>query len=320
MVISLIFPILNEELMLPHLFERISKLRIELSNLTFEIIYIDDGSTDQSLNLLRAFSSSNENVKVISLSRNFGHQSALLAGLQRATGDAVIILDADLQDPPELIPSLIEAYKSGFDVVSTVKRSRGESMVKRFFYFSFYRIAKLLNESDVLLDSGDFCLLSKRTVEVINSLPERQIYLRGLRSWVGFRHKQIFFDRPKRIYGETKYSVGKLIRLALDGILSFSILPLRLVSLLGVVILLLSALFFCYSVYVRLVLGTSPSGFTAIIGLLLLTSGAQLISLGIIGEYIGRIYREVKNRPRFVVSEEIGSNAKLFPISGDMDE
>lgn len=320
-LISLIFPVFNEEQSLPHLFTRIESIRSELlnSNLELEIVFIDDGSSDLSLELLCDYRGNKSNVKIISFSRNFGHQSALLAGLHRTTGDAVIILDADLQDPPELIPALIQAFREGYDIVSTVKESRDETLFKKFLYFCFYRIAKLLNEQDVLLDSGDFCLLSKRVVQVIKLLPERQVYLRGLRSWVGFRSKQIFFNRPKRVYGKSKYSSSKLIGLALDGILSFSILPIRLVSLLGVSVVISSIFFFCYSLYIKFYFGSSPSGFTAIVGLLLLTSGTQLLSLGIIGEYIGRIYREVKKRPRFIVKEEVGPEklANLLSDTGD---
>jgi len=314
-LISLIFPVLNEEAVLPHLFAKIEERERLLSEYEFELIFVDDGSTDASVRLLQEYAEKRERIKVVVLSRNFGQQFALFAGLSRTAGQAAILLDADLQDPPELLPEILSAYKEGFDIVSTIKISRKGNLLRRFFYFAYYRVARWTSQTEVVLDSGDFGLLSRRVIDVIKELPERQLYLRGLRSWAGFRQKVISFHRPDREFGESGYSTTKLISLALDGILSFSILPLRAASLLGILTILTSFLFFCYALYVKWTYGNSPIGFTALVGLLLFTSGVQLLSLGIIGEYIGRIYGEVKRRPRYLVREEFGSEESLPKIS-----
>jgi polyisoprenyl-phosphate glycosyltransferase len=306
-LISLVIPVFNEEDSLPALLSRLTEFIKGNPDYNFEFIFVDDGSTDSSVEVLRSFMPQFSNLRVITLTRNFGHQMALLAGMSAAKGEAVIFLDADLQDPPELIKEMLSAYREGFDIVSSQRISREGSSFKRSCYYLYYRIQRYFSDIKMLEDSGDFGLFSRRVVEVIKALPERHIYLRGLRSWTGYPQTIIRYHRPARIAGDSSYSLRKLVMLALDGILAFSSWPLRFSSFLGFITVCASFCFFLYSVFIKLFVGGSPVGFTALIGLLLFTSGVQLLSLGLIGEYIGRIYGEVKQRPRFIIREEFAS-------------
>jgi glycosyltransferase involved in cell wall biosynthesis len=307
-VFSVLIPVLNEERCIPKLLIELSNMELKFNELLFEFIFIDDGSSDSTVSILRQFSETHPRVEILVFSRNFGHQAALFAGLSRVTGVAAIILDADLQDPPELIHEFIKAFDDGYDIVATRKISRRGGKVWRLCYASYYRLQKLLSDTEVVLDSGDFGLLSRRVVDIINSLSERNLYLRGLRSWTGFPQKIIDFHRPNRIEGKTKYSILKLLRLAADGIFSFSNLPLRASGALGLLVILVSAIFLIYNLYIKFFTNTAPTGFTAIITVVLFMSGVQLLSLGIIGEYLGRMYTEIKLRPRFLIKNEYRSN------------
>lgn len=307
---TLVIPLLNEEASLPALFRELELLDTAVPNAEFEWVLVDDGSQDRTPIILKELLLRRDLVRIVLFSRNFGHQAALFAGLERATGDAVIFLDADLQDPPALVPTMIEQFRGGAHIVATQKAARHGRIFKRLCYFLYYRILDRLSDVGVLLDSGDFGLISRRVVNLLKELPERHLYLRGLRQWTGLPTVILPFNRPDRLFGSSGYSIRKLIALALDGILSFSIAPLRFASILGSCTVGLGFLFFGYSVWMKLFGAAVPVGFTAIIGFILFTSGVQLLSIGLIGEYIGRIYGEVKNRPRYVVLEESSSGSE----------
>jgi len=240
------------------------------------------------------------------LSRNHGHQIAVSAGMAYASAShAVMIIDGDLQDPPEMVADFYARIREGYDVVYAIRERRKETMLKRALYWSFYRILRSISDTDLPLDSGDFCMMSRRVNDILVSMPERSRYVRGLRTWVGFKQTGIAYDRDKRLAGESKYPMSKLFQLAYDGIFNFSFVPLRVISRLGLYTILISLIYLSY-VFAKKILGyPMPSGFTALIVAISMFSGVQLISLGIIGEYISRIYLQVKNRPLFVVSKVI---------------
>lgn len=280
--------------------------KIDISG--FEVVYVDDGSKDSTPALLADIANNDDRVKVVFLSRNFGHQPAVNAGLVEASGDVVVVLDADLQDPPSVIGEMLAKWHEGYDVVFGIRKDRKESVVLRLCYAGFYRLLGLLSSIDIPRDSGDFALMDRRVVDAMNALPENSRFHRGLRSWVGFRQIGLPYSREKRAAGESKYPFFKLLALALDGIINFSTAPLSLISAFGICAFVLSVggfLFFLAnklfgSIY-GINFGDNP-GFTTLILTLLFIGGVQLLSLGILGEYIGRIYQEVKRRPSYVVS------------------
>ena len=308
--ISAVLPVFDEQENIPEAYRRTTAT---LANLTdeYEIVFVNDGSNDESLPMLEQLAATDPRVRVIDFSRNFGHQVAISAGMYYASGDVVALLDADLQDPPEELGRFIDAWREGYDVVYAVRRNRKEGVVKRAAYFLFYRLWKTTASVPVSLDSGDFCVLDRRVVDVFNALPERARFLRGLRSWIGFSSIGVEYDRPVRSAGEPKYSWFRLIRLAFDGLVSFSRLPLQLMSIIGVLVATLSAVGLIVTFIEGLgnftLFGREPAtGFTKIVMSILFLSGVQLIFLGVIGEYIGRIFEEVKQRPLFVVRRLIG--------------
>jgi dolichol-phosphate mannosyltransferase len=266
-----------------------------------QIVLVDDGSSDDSLSLMEAEANEDERLLVIGLARNFGHQVALTAALANVSGEVVVVMDADLQDPPEVIPTFLERYRDGYDVVYAQRKERKESVALRLSYFVFYRLIARLADVSLPLDAGDFGLMSRRVVQVVNAAPEHHRYLRGLRTWAGFRQTGVVVERARRHAGKSKYSIAKLVKLALDGVFAFSTAPLRAASLLGSLALLGSALFACYALYAKVVRDQSPQGFTALIVSITFLSGVQLLFLGIIGEYLGRVYEEVKDRPLYIV-------------------
>jgi len=269
------------------------------------MVFVDDGSKDGSLAILEAASGRDGRIVVVSLSRNFGHQAALSAALDQVTGDATLIMDGDLQDRPEEIPRLVAKLQEGFDVVYAQRVRRKEGTLLRTAYFVFYRLITSLSELRLPLDAGDFSIMSRRVVAEIRSAPEHNRYLRGLRTWVGFRQVGLEVERAERFAGKSKYSFGALVRLGFDGIFAFSTAPLRAAAVLGAVGMVLSSLFALYSIYARLVLHRSPQGFTAIIVVVTFMAGLNLFFLGIIGEYLGRVYEEAKARPLYVVGRLI---------------
>ncbi len=305
--LSVAIPLFNEERGIPELLRRLRSVLDAMPGGPHEIVFVDDGSSDRTFELLSEAAREDPRIVAIALSRNFGHQAALSAALDHVSGDLVVVMDGDLQDPPEEIPRLVEEQRKGFDVVYSRRVKRKEGWLLRLCYFLFYRLIAAVSNVRLPLDSGDFALLSRRVVEKLRAIPEHHRYLRGLRTWVGFRQTGIAVERSGRAAGESKYGPVKLFRLAFDGIFAFSMAPLRAASWLGLVTIVVALLYAGYSVYVKLILGKSPTGFTAIIVIIALLSGVQLLILGIIGEYLGRVYEETKGRPLYVIGRIVTS-------------
>lgn len=305
--VSIIIPIYNEEENIPELYHRLQGV-IEQLDGEAELIFIDDGSRDNSLNLMRGIYERGYRVKYISLARNFGHQIAVTAGLNNVKGEAVVVMDADLQDPPELILPMIEKWRQGYQVVYAQRLSRKkESALKRFTAYAFYRILRRLADVNIPSDTGDFCLMDREIVDILNAMPERNRYIRGLRAWVGFRQTAIPFERDPRFAGKVKYSFAKSWALAINGIISFSRVPLKLATYLGMLSAAAALLMILLVLYWRLFDPASPLiGYTLITIALFFLGSVQLFCIGILGEYIGRIYEEVKGRPIYTVKEMRG--------------
>lgn len=301
---SFIIPIYNEEKTISEMYRRMSAVMDRLDE-SVELILVNDGSRDSSLKLMRNLHQTDPRVCYLSLARNFGHQIAVSAGLNFVRGQIIVILDADLQDPPELIPDMIEKWRQGYQVVYAVRtQRRKEGWFKRFTAYFFYRLLKRLADVDIPTDTGDFCLLDRQVVDVFNAMPERNRYLRGLRSWVGFQQTFIRFERDPRFAGEVKYTFSKSLALAINGLVSFSKVPLRLSTYLGLVAAVLALLMGLLVIYWRIFTPNSPlTGFTMILVAIFFIGAVQLISIGILGEYIGRIYEEVKGRPLYTLGE-----------------
>ncbi len=303
--LSIAVPVRNEETVLPELLQRTLAVLDGIAGGPHQLLFVDDGSSDRTVELLEEAAQADSRVMVVSLSRNFGHQAALTAALDYVSGDAVVLMDGDLQDVPEAIPAFVKRYEEGYDVVYATRASRKEGWYLRLCYYLFYRLQTLLSETRLPLDAGDFGLISRRVVELLRRMPEHHRYLRGLRSWVGFRQIGIPVERAERHSGRSKYGMLRLLKLASDGIFAFSIVPLRAAAMLGTVAISLSALFAAYSLIARIFLRQSPKGFTALVFLITFLSGVLLLFLGIIGEYVGRIYEEIKARPLYVVNRII---------------
>ena len=308
-LLSVVIPLLNEEEVIRLTHRRIGEVLGVSKDFDLEIVYVDDGSKDRSPALLSEIAEFDPRVCVITFSRNFGHQPAITAGLRHASGDVVAVIDADLQDPVELIPEMFEKWREGYSAIYGIRRNRKESMPRILAYSLFYRLLSQISGIELPKDSGDFCLLDRSAVEAINRLPEKNRFVRGLRAWYGGKQIGIPYDRPARAKGSTRYSVGKLFNLAFDGILSFSMVPLRLIFWVGLGSSLFALLGLAFFLLHRIIgfrlFGHTPAevpGFTSLILSVLLLSGIQLLSIGIVGEYLGRIYLEVKNRPEYVIS------------------
>jgi dolichol-phosphate mannosyltransferase len=305
-------PCFNEEAVLPRLFQRLGTAAAAWG-MDYEVICVDDGSRDRTWQLLKQQHGADPRWRGLSLARNFGHQTAVSAGLYHATGDAVIILDADLQDPPEEVARLLAKWREGFAVVFALRKKRKDPLVKRLLAWGFYRLMARMTSFPIPTDSGDFCLLDRKVVSVMNALPERNRYLRGLRSWCGFKQTAVEFERGARAAGRPQYTFKKSLKLALDGIFSFSATPLRLATYLGFWVssfAFLGAVFtFLQKLFARQFarIGLEPGpGFPTMVISVLFLGGVQLICLGILGEYIGRIYDEVKGRPLWIVQDSLG--------------
>jgi dolichol-phosphate mannosyltransferase len=304
--VSVAIPLYNEERIIAELLYRVRRILDEIPDGPHEMVLVDDGSSDRTFEIISEAAAQDPRVVAISLSRNFGHQSAVSAALDNVTGDAVVIMDGDLQDSPEVILDFIREYKKGFDVVYAQRVRRKEGWLLRSCYFLFYRLILLFCNLRLPLDAGDFALVSRRVIDELRRLPEHHRYLRGLRAWVGFRQTGIKVERLERFSGKSKYSFVKLLGLAFDGIFAFSVVPLRVATVLGLLTIFCSFLFAAYSIYVKFFLGQSPQGFTALILVMTFLSGVQLLFLGVIGEYLGRVYEETKGRPHYVVGKIIG--------------
>ena len=310
MLLSVIVPCFNEELVLRDTHERLTKALRELKDVQFEIIYVDDGSRDQTQKILTDLQANNREVRVLRLSRNFGHQIAVTAGLEQAAGNAVVIIDADLQDPPEVIPEMVQRWREGNHVAYGSRIAReGESRFKLWTAKAFYRLINRLSDTRIPVDTGDFRLMDRKVVDVLLAMPERGRFLRGMVSWIGFRQIAVPYHRASRPAGESKYPLFKMISFAMDGIISFSVLPLKLAVGTGMVAIWMAVIGIIVAVVVRLFglydlqLGR---GWASIFVAVLFMGGIQLVSLGIIGEYLGRIYTEVKRRPLYAVEERLG--------------
>jgi dolichol-phosphate mannosyltransferase len=271
-----------------------------------ELIIVDDGSADGTWAVILRLSEADPRVRGLRLTRNFGHQAALSAGMAHARGQTVAFLDADLQDPPELLLELLDRWRAGNQVVYAIRRSRKEGPAKRLAYRAFYRLYRRIANIDVPVDSGDFALLDRRVIDHMLSLPEHNRFLRGLRSWVGYRQVGVEYDRDARNAGVPKYTASRMVRLAVDGLLSFSASPLRLASYLGILIGLAGGVYIAVAVVYRLFVGGVPEGWTSIIAVILTIGGMQLLVVGVLGEYLARVYDETKARPIFLVAEEAG--------------
>jgi polyisoprenyl-phosphate glycosyltransferase len=303
--LSVAIPVYNEENTLPYLLPRLTAVLDELPGGPHEMVFVDDGSRDRTLDMLRGAAAADPRIVIVALSRNFGHQQAITAAMDFASGDAVVVMDADLQDTPESIPLFVQHFLAGYDVVYAQRFARKEAAWKRAAYYGFYRIAAQLSTVPLPVDAGDFGLMSRRVVDLLRKMPEQHRYLRGLRAWAGFRQIGVPIERAEREAGESKYSIRRLMGLAFDGIFAFSVVPLRAAAGVGAVAMFLSILFAIYSIAVRFLIGRSPQGFTALILVITFLSGVQLFFLGVLGEYVGRVYEEVKARPRYVVGEVI---------------
>jgi dolichol-phosphate mannosyltransferase len=299
--ISVVVPVLDEADVIAQSLQRLAAV-LEGVGEPWEVVVVDDGSEDGTAELVRAFGREHGGVRLLQLSRNFGHQSAVSAGLEEALGAWVAVIDGDLQDPPELIPEMLARAREGFDVVYGVRRRRRAALSKRFAYWLYYRVLRLSSQRPPPLDAGDFCIMSRAVVDQVNALPERGRYLRGLRHWVGFRQAGFPYDRPERAAGTTKYGLRKLVSLAGAGFLSSTRIPLRLATLFGFV---LATGGFAWAVKVlvwKLAYDSAPDGFTALMVAMLTLGGTQLVAIGIVGQYIGRVLDQVEARPNYVVA------------------
>ena len=308
-LISVVVPVYNESAGIRAFHERTSKALASLPGASYELIYIDDGSADDSWAQLAGFAAGDPHVRVVKLSSNFGHQIAITAGLDRARGDCAVVIDADLQDPPEVIARMVEKWRSGFDVVYGVRsKRRGEGALKLLTASAFYRVLDRITGISIPLDAGDFRLMSRRALDQLNQLREKDRFVRGLVSWIGFPQAGVEYERDERVAGETKYPLRKMLKFAFDGITAFSTAPLKLASWLGYATSLLAFLYLA-SVFVQRAMGVTVEGWATIMVALLFLGGVQLICLGIMGEYVGRVFTELKPRPIYIVETVIGENA-----------
>jgi dolichol-phosphate mannosyltransferase len=312
-LISVVVPVFNEADGIRQFHTRASAAFKALAELDYEIIYVDDGSRDGSYEILREFSDGDPRVRVIKFSRNFGHQIAITAGLDYARGDAVVFIDADLQDPPEVVATLVEKWREGFDVVYAQRTRRpGETAFKLFTASAFYRVLRAVANIDIPPDAGDFRLLSRRVADQLRGMREKDRFVRGLVSWVGFRQTFVLYQREERFAGTSKYPLRKMLKFAFDGLTSFSTAPLRLASWMGYVT---SGFAFLYmaTVFVQVLLGVTVEGWATTMVAILFLGGVQLVCVGILGEYLGRIFNEVKARPVYIVEESLDGRSVEAP-------
>lgn len=302
--ISILIPAYNEQEVLTALYIRLGKLADDTPDYDFEFLFINDGSRDRTLEIIKGYASKDSRVAYVNLSRNFGKEIAMAAGIDHVTGDSTVIIDADLQDPPELIPKMIKYWEDGYDDVYARRTSRaGESWLKKATSEAFYRILQKSTTIPIQRDTGDFRLLDKRCVEALRQFRESQRYTKGMFSWVGYKKKEILYDRDPRAAGETKWNYRKLVNFAIDGITSFTTAPLRFSSLMGIIISLAAFVYIIYLVVRTIIFGPDLAGYPSMMAVILFLGGVQLISIGIIGEYVGRIFNETKHRPLYFVEE-----------------
>lgn len=322
--LSVVVPVYNEQENVGELHRRLTETLRSLG-VPYEVIFVNDGSRDETPRLIRDLQDADPRLVAVHLSRNFGHQAAVTAGLDHARGRGVMVMDGDLQDPPEVIPRFVARWREGCDVVYAVRRHRKEGPAKRLAYYAFYRLLRAVSDIEIPLDSGDFCLMDRRVVDALNSLPERMRFVRGLRTFVGFRQVGLEYDRAARAAGRPKYTFGPLVRLAIDGLISFSGYPLRLVTQLGLLTIAAAALLTVWALIDAFFNRTAPRGWASLLVIFLFVSSIQLISLGIIGEYVRLIFQEVKGRPTYIVrgvaahppaAQGVGHDDRLWPGPG----
>ena len=305
--ITIIIPAYNEEESLPFLYERLEKLINSMENYEFEILFVNDGSKDSTINLIKEYREKDPRISYVDFSRNFGKETAMIAGLDYATGDAVIFMDADLQDPPELIPEMIKYWEEGYDDVYAQRKSRaGESFLKKFTSKMYYRVLQMLTPVPIQKDTGDFRLLDRRCVNALKKLRETDRNSKSMFSWIGYKKKAVMYDRDARVAGKTKWNYKKLVNLAIDGITSFTTSPLRISTYIAIPTFLALIIYFIYVIMKCIRLNVAIQAFQAIILLVLFFSGVQILLFGIIGEYLGRIFNASKNRPLYLVNEYNG--------------
>lgn len=303
---SVVIPVYNEALVIRETYKRLKRV-MEQTDGVYELLFVNDGSKDETLDMLKELAVRDDTVKYLDFSRNFGHQIAITAGMDYASGEAIVIIDADLQDPPELILEMIEKWKEGYDVVYAKRTKRkGETFFKKATAYAFYRLLQAATEIDIPLDTGDFRLIDRKVRDELVGMRERSRFVRGLVSWVGFKQTAIEYERDERFAGETKYPLKKMIRFSLDGITSFSYKPLKLASLLGFLLSFVSVVWMIAVLYLKLFTHSTVTGWSSLVMTVLFFNGVVLIMLGVIGEYIGRIYDEVKHRPLYILKESWG--------------
>ena len=313
LVLSIVVPLYNETENLDRLFSRVSEVCDRLQ-VGYEIICVDDGSRDSTVENVLVHRKKNPNIKLVVLSRNFGKEIALTAGLDAASGAAIVPIDADLQDPPELIEPLMERWHAGYDVVLATRRTRqGESWLKRVTAHGFYKTIARLSPISIPFNTGDFRLMDRKVVQVVRHMPERARFMKGMFAWAGFRTTQIYYDRPSRYRGQSRWNYWKLWNFAVDGITSFSTIPLKIWSYLGLGVSLLAFTYGLFLVVRTILLGADVPGYASIMVAVLFLGGIQLISLGVLGEYLARVYEEVKGRPLYVVQQSFGIKESLTP-------
>jgi glycosyltransferase involved in cell wall biosynthesis len=305
-VLSVIVPVYNGSATVKQLYTLIrDTLMPQLA--AWELLFVNDGSSDSSVEVIRGIVETDARVKLVTLSRNFGQQAAITAGIDYARGDAIAILDQDLQDPPAMISEFLDTWHRGYDIVYGVRTRRKESWLRKVSYHSFYRILRAFSDVPIPVDTGDFCLMDRRVVEALKRFPERTRFIRGMRAWVGFRQKGIPYERAAKTDGKSEYTLGKYFQLAADGLVAFSMAPLRLASLLGFAICGLSTAYALFVLIKLMVWGIPVKGFTALAILVAIVGGSELLTLGIVGEYLGRVFNEVRQRPFYLVGELVGN-------------
>ena len=305
--VSVVIPMYYEEEVANECYNRMKKVLESIENYDYELVFVNDGSKDKTLSILEEIARKDEKAKVISFSRNFGHQAAVTAGLKFVTGDAIVIIDADLQDPPELIPEMLKLWEDGNEVIYGKRKTReGESHFKLFTAKMFYKTLNALSDVEIPKDTGDFRLVDRKVVDTINQLPEHNKFLRGLFSWVGYKQKAYEYERKERFAGKTKYPLKKMLKLASDGIISFSSKPIKLVGALGIISIIISIIILIYALISYIFqLNNLSAGWTSIMVAVTFFAGVQLLSLWVISEYIGRIYDEAKGRPQYIIDKKI---------------
>ena len=303
-LISILIPCYNEQASLPALYTELSKTINELSHYDFEVLFVNDGSRDNTLDLIKALHEADSRVSYIDLSRNFGKENAMLAGFDHVKGDCMIIMDADLQDPPSLIPQMLQAWEDGYDDVFAKRADRGkESLLRKFFSLTFYKILDHSTHFEILQNVGDFRLLDRRCIDALKQLRENERYTKGMFCWIGYKKKELVFNRQDRVAGKSNWGFWSLFNLAIEGITSFTTAPLRMATIMGFIIAMLSFCLMLFYGIKTIIFGDPVQGFTTLIVVVLFLGGVQLISIGILGEYIGRIFNETKSRPTYLIRE-----------------